>query len=136
MLNRTQWLKITLVGTAVLTVVLVLAWWPGAMAATYEIHPDITVDSRSLPMAMVDAYERLADQYLILVQDSLIDMRDRMEWMQHSLDDITARLDDVTRRLDDITHRLDRTENRPAGVVRPSRQRPATPRAGDAETTP
>lgn len=106
MLNQTQLFKIGLLAGLVLVLVAALAWLPGASAATYEIHPDIALDARSTPMAMVAAYERLTDQYLVLVQDHLLGISEQMRQMTRTLDAMDHRLAQLDERLAQLETRL------------------------------
>jgi hypothetical protein len=91
----------TLLTAAIIGLVIVLFVWlaPGNAAGTRE-YEVVVPAAKSDTQRMIEAYERLSDQYLVLVQNQLVqmasgdrDMLARLERIEKKIDALTAKID-------------------------------------------
>lgn len=91
-----------------------LGSWTDAANKTYELHPDIGMTSPQTNTVMVlDAYERLMDNYMSLVQSNLSAMTGDMTQATKQLGSIERKLDNLAVRMAQI----ERSLNLPPGPV-------------------
>lgn len=91
-----------------------LGSWTDAANKRYEIHPDLGMESPQTNTVMVlDAYERLMDNYMSLVQSNLNAMSGDMTQATKQLGSIDRKLDNLAVRIAQIERAL----NLPPGPV-------------------
>ena len=90
------------------------SWTDAANRKTYELHPEIGMTSPQTNTVMVlDAYERLMDNYMSLVQSNLNAMSGDMTQATKQLGSIDRKLDNIAVRMAQIERAL----NLPPGPV-------------------
>lgn len=88
--------------------------WTDAAKKTYEIHPDLGMGAPQTNTVMVlDAYERLMDNYMSLVQSNLNTMTGDMAQATRQLTSIDRKIDNLAIRF----ARIERALNLPPGPV-------------------
>jgi hypothetical protein len=94
----------TIFAAAVIGMAIILFIWlaPGNAATGSREYEVVVPAAKSDAQRMIEAYERLSDQYLTLVQNQLVQMaagnRDvltRLERMEKKIDDLSAKIDDL-----------------------------------------
>lgn len=94
-----------------------LGSWTDAANRTYELHPDIGMASPQGNTVMVlDAYERLMDNYMSLVQSNLNGMTGDMSQTIKQLSAIDRKIDNLATRM----ARLERALNLQPGPTPPA----------------
>jgi hypothetical protein len=92
----------TIFTAAVIGLAIILFVWlaPGNAATGSREYEVVVPAAKSDAQRMIEAYERLSDQYLTLVQNQLVQMagadRDiltRLERMEKKIDDLAAKID-------------------------------------------
>ncbi len=104
MITRTHIAKLTVIG---IVMVIVIAWtasFSDAQNTAYELRPEVAIAPyQSETTRVMDAYERLMNQYMSLV-------RSNMTALAEDTKDSRRKLDDIVRKLDTISVRIARIE--------------------------
>ncbi|MBN1817829.1 MAG: hypothetical protein JW828_10745 [Sedimentisphaerales bacterium] len=126
MLNRKQLIKIGILGGAAFGWIAWLGFFSGSVAETYEIHPEITLGPyQTETMRMIDAYERLSDQYRDMVQGNLSRMAADTHQLVEKLESMDHKLDALSRQMTRLERHLGLPATANPGPAKPISAKPA-----------